>query len=126
MTLHPLTTETIALDGASITPLEICHGSMIIMGYKINNKAAYITDCNKIPESTKEKIKGLGLLILNALGYHPHPTHFCLSEALAIVEELKPKRTLLTHVNHQFDHHKVNSELPENVQLAYDGMEINL
>lgn len=123
LTLHPISTESFSLGGAMITPLEINHGSQIIMGYKINN-TAYITDCNKIPEHTKEKIRGLDLLILNALGYKPHSTHFCLSEALAMIEELKPSRALLTHVNHEFDHHKVNKELPENAQLAYDGLEV--
>lgn len=126
LTLQTISTEPFSLGGVLITPLEINHGSMVITGYKLNDNAAYITDCSKIPESTKDKIRGLDLLILNALGYKPHPTHFCLEEALAAVAELKPKRTLLTHVNHQFDHHKVNSELPENVRLAYDGMAVEV
>jgi phosphoribosyl 1,2-cyclic phosphate phosphodiesterase len=125
LTLNPLGTKPFPLGGALITPLEVYHGSQMITGYKINN-VAYITDCNKIPDQTKDKIKGLDLLILNALRYEPHATHFCLDEALAMVEELKPKRALLTHVTHQFEHHKVNGELPEHVRLAYDGLEVEL
>ena len=126
LTLESLTAKSFTLGGTLITPLEIHHGSQMITGYKIDERIAYITDCNKIPEYTKDKIRGLDLLILNALGYKPHFTHFCLSEALAAAEELKPKRVLLTHVNHEFDHHKVNGELPENVRLAYDGLEVEL
>lgn len=125
LTLNETGTETFLLGGVSVTPLEIIHGKMIISGYKLN-RMAYITDASGIPEATREKLAGLDLLILNALGYKSHPTHFCLDEALAEAEKIRPKRTILTHINHAFDHEKVNRELPENVELAYDGMTVEL
>lgn len=125
MTLNETGAETFSLGGVSVTPLDVIHGKMIISGYKLN-RMAYITDASGIPEATREKLAGLDLLILNALGYKPHPTHFCLDEALAEAEKIRPKRTILTHINHAFDHEKVNRELPENVELAYDGMTVEL
>ena len=87
---------------------------------------AYITDCSGIPNSTQEKLKGLKVLILNALGFKPHPTHFNLTQALEAAETLKPERTILTHINHHFDHEKVSRDLPKGVELALDGMRIAL
>ena len=111
------------MGGVSITPLDIIHGKLTILGYKLNN-CAYITDCSGIPERTKEHLKNLDILILNALGFDPHPTHFSLSQALDTVKELKPKRAIFTHINHKFDHETVMASLPEGVELAYDGMSV--
>jgi phosphoribosyl 1,2-cyclic phosphate phosphodiesterase len=67
-------------------------------------------------------LEGLDTLILDALRYEPNPTHFSLSEALAVVERLRPRRTLLTHLSHAFDHGPTESSLPSSVSLAYDGL----
>ncbi len=125
LTLGQVGDEPFSLGETTITPLDIIHGRIMISGYKLNN-AAYITDASGIPDATRDKLKGLDLLILNALGFKPHPTHFCLEEALAEVEKIKPKRTILTHINHAYDFEKVNRELPDRVELAYDGMEVEL
>ncbi len=113
------------LGGLRVTPLDVEHGSMTIKSFRVQD-AAYLTDCSGIPEKTKEALQDLDVLIINALGFKAHPTHFCLSQSLEAIEELKPKRAYLTHINHQFDHDTVNASLPENVELAYDGLEINL
>lgn len=123
--LHTFNEEPFLLGDLSVQPLEITHGRLNIAGYKIQN-AAYITDCSVIPENTQKKLAGLDLLILNALGYDPHPTHFNLPQALAAIEALKPKRAILTHINHKFDHAQVSRNLPENVELAYDGLAVEL
>ena len=113
------------LGGLKVTPVDIQHGNIIILGYKVNN-AAYVTDCSGLPEQTKEVLSGLDVLVLNALGFEPHATHFCLEQALEAIEELKPKRAILTHINHKFDHEAVSKMLPENVELAYDGLTVDL
>jgi len=123
LTLQVINNKTFTLGGISITPLNIIHGKLTILGYKLNN-CAYITDCSEIPEETKEQLKSLDILILNALGFDPHPTHFSLNQALDSVKELKPKRAIFTHINHKFDHETVLAGLPEGVELAYDGMAI--
>ncbi|MCH7938149.1 MAG: MBL fold metallo-hydrolase [Candidatus Marinimicrobia bacterium] len=125
LTLNTLNGETFSLGGVAVTPLDILHGGLNILGYKLNN-SAYITDCSGIPDASKDKLKNLDVLIINALGFDPHPTHFSLSQALEAVEELQPKRAILTHINHKFDHKKVSAQLPEGVELAYDGMTVEV
>jgi len=123
--IHLMGEEAFTLGGVLVDPLEITHGKMNISGYKINN-SAYVTDCSGIPEKTQKKLAGLDLLIINALGFAPHPTHFNLDQALTAIEMLKPKRALLTHINHKFDHATISRELPVNVELAYDGLTVEL
>lgn len=120
--LHPIETNPFMLGGILIVPVEIMHGEMTILAYKFNNNSAYVTDCSAIPEESKNKLKNLDLLILNALRYDPHPNHLTLSAALDLVKELQPKRALLTHMNHQIDYKRVSKDLPEGVTLAYDGL----
>ncbi len=108
-----------------VIPLDIQHGKLIINGFRFKD-CAYITDCSGIPDRTQKKLKGLKILILNALGFKPHLTHFNLSQALKAVAALKPERTILTHINHHFDFEKVSRDLPEGVELAFDGMKIIL
>ncbi|MGP0629274.1 MBL fold metallo-hydrolase [Nitrospina sp. 32_T5] len=123
--LDPIVIESnpFELGGLNVLPVDITHGNMTILGYRIND-VAYVTDCSGIPEESVEKLKGLDVLVLNALGFEPHPTHFCLDDALKAIDMLKPKRAILTHINHKFDHESVNKELPENVELAFDRMEV--
>ena len=117
--------QPFALGGVQVTPVDITHGTITITGYKINN-AAYVTDCSGLPDKTKEILSGLDVLVLNALGFEPLATHFCLDQALAAIRELQPKRAILTHINHKFDHEKVSRDLPDHVELAYDGLTVDL
>lgn len=117
--------EPFSLGGVQVTPVDIFHGNLTILGYRINN-AAYVTDCSGLPEPSKRILAGLDVLILNALGFEPHNTHFCLDQALEAIRELQPKRAILTHINHKFEHETVSRDLPENVELAYDGLTVEL
>jgi phosphoribosyl 1,2-cyclic phosphate phosphodiesterase len=121
MTIH----EEFELFGRMIEPVEVYHGKLKIFGYRLG-KMAYVTDCSKIPEQSIERLKNLEVLILGALRYTPHPTHFTLDEALRMVDRLSPGKAYLTHLSHAFDHDKTNRELPENVSLAYDGLRFTL
>jgi phosphoribosyl 1,2-cyclic phosphate phosphodiesterase len=86
----------------------------------------YITDANYISELEKEKIKGTDILIINALRKEKHISHFNLAEALAFIEEIKPKKAYLTHLSHLMGgHDAVTRELPSNVEIAYDGLKIS-
>ncbi|WP_374446465.1 MBL fold metallo-hydrolase [Epilithonimonas sp.] len=108
-----------------IIPINIIHSEINIFGFKFKN-LAYITDASKIEESEKEKLKNLDVFIINCLRKtEPHHSHFILPEVLELVDELKPKKTYLIHISHQLGFHdEVESELPENVHLAFDGLEI--
>ena len=111
---------------AEIIPINIIHGKLPILGYKIKN-LAYITDASAIPKEEKEKLKNLDVLIINCLRKAPkHHSHFTLPEVISLVEELKPKTAYLTHISHTLGFYDdVEKELPAAMHLAYDGLEIN-
>ena len=117
--------EAFSLLDEEVIPIEIIHGELPILGYRIAN-IAYVTDCSEIPAASMEKLKGLDLLILGALRYTPHNTHFTVDEAMDVVNALKPKRSLFTHLGHDLDYERAVAELPETVGLAYDGMTIEI
>lgn len=109
-----------------LTPIEVHHYKMPVLGYRIDN-FTYITDANFISDEEKEKIKGTDVLVVNALRRKKHISHFNLEEALALIAEIKPKKAYLTHISHYMGKHEVVSkELPENVEIAYDGLKINV
>lgn len=107
--------------GQSILPIRLEHGRFRVLGFRVGN-LAYCTDVSKIPEESWPLLEGLDVLLLDALRYEPHPTHFNLEQALEVVARLKPGRTYLTHLSHGFDHARVESALPPRVHLAYDGL----
>lgn len=113
------------IEGLNILPLLVWHGKLPILGYRIDN-FAYITDANFIPDQSLKSLKGLTILVINALRKEPkHPSHFTLFEALNIIEKLNPKQSYLTHTSHLLGFHsKIINELPINVTLAYDGLSI--
>ncbi|MDB4297634.1 MBL fold metallo-hydrolase [Flavobacteriaceae bacterium] len=114
------------LGNKKIVPLQIMHGTLPILGYRID-KVAYITDAKYIDEAELDKLKNLDVLVVNALRVDLHPTHFNLNEALAFVEKVKPKKAYFTHISHRLGfHEQVSAKLPNNVFLAYDGLEIEL
>ena len=108
--------------GINIIPLKVFHGKLLITGYRFFD-VAYITDSSKIPDDSKKALYGLKLLFINALRDEPHPTHFNISEALSVIEELKPERAVLTHLGHKINFEEKRKDFPENVSFAYDGME---
>lgn len=124
--LHNLIDEEFQVAGLTIIPLPVMHSELPVFGFRIGD-FSYITDANFIPEKTIEKLNGTKVLVLNALRKRKHPSHFCLSEALEMIEKIKPEKAYLTHLGHYIGlHDEVNSSLPANVELAYDGMQIEL
>jgi phosphoribosyl 1,2-cyclic phosphate phosphodiesterase len=113
------------LFGAKIVPIPAMHGSQPVLGFRFG-RAAYLTDFSKVPESSKELLRGLDDFILDALRYVPHPTHSNVEQSLALVGELKPKRAWFTHICHDLGHTETNARLPQNVRLSYDGLEIEV
>jgi len=107
--------------GQSVVPIRLEHGRFRVLGFRVGG-LAYCTDVSKIPEESWPLLEGLDVLLLDALRFEPHPTHFNLEQALEVVERLKPGRTYFTHISHSFDHGEVESTLPPRVHLAYDGL----
>ena len=122
--LHEIT-EDFDLFDAEVIPVEVMHYKLPIFGFKLKN-LAYITDASFISETEKEKLKNLDFLILNCIRKEQfHPAHFILPQVLELFEGLKPKKMFLTHISHHMGLHAITeAELPENVHLAYDGLEI--
>lgn len=120
--LHEVACHPFKVKGLEIIPIEIIHGKLPIYGYRIGD-FAYVTDAKTISESEKEKLKGLEVLMLNCLRIkQPHFAHLILPEALALIDELKPKRCFLTHACHMLGRHEeVSAMLPPGVEYAYDG-----
>lgn len=112
--------------GSNIIPVRLQHGPRFtVLGFRVGN-VAYCTDVNGISDENLEKLRGLDTLVIGALRHAYHPTHFCIEEALAVVDRIEPKATFFTHTSHELDYEETNATLPKNVQLAYDGQRIEL
>ena len=114
------------LGDKEVIPIEFMHGLLPIFGYRIDN-FAYLTDLKSITDKEREKLYDLEVLIVNALRIEEHPTHFNLEEALAFIAELQPKKAYLTHISHKLGFHdEVEKQLPEAIELAFDGLHIEI
>ena len=120
-----LTGEPFDLFGLRITPIPVIHGKATIYGFRFGD-AAYLTDHSEIPESSLKLLHGLDVLFLDALRYKPHPTHSTVERSLRYVEMLTPRRAWFTHICHDLQHDRTESQLPPNVRLAYDGLDITV
>ncbi len=123
--LIDINNQPFSIGTTEITPIEVLHYNLPIFGYKFKN-LAYITDASYITPEEKQKLKNLEYLIINCLRKtEPHIAHYILPEIIELVEELKPKKTFLTHISNKFGFHdEVENDLPNNIHLAYDGLEI--
>jgi phosphoribosyl 1,2-cyclic phosphate phosphodiesterase len=113
------------LLGLDVEPLTVIHGRLPVTAYRIGG-FAYVTDCNLIPEETCERLKGLDLLVIDALRFKSHPTHMNLDQALGYIERLAPRRALLTHISHDIKHAETSGHLPERVEIAFDGLTVDI
>jgi phosphoribosyl 1,2-cyclic phosphate phosphodiesterase len=117
------------LLGVKITPIPLEHGEMEVLGFRFG-RGAYLTDFNAVPESSLALLQDLDELILDALRDTPHPMHQTVSQALALVEKVKPKRAWFTHIAHDLGHAATNERLRKqgysNVELAYDGLKLEI
>lgn len=125
LTFERITTEPFEILGARVTPLRLHHGNFQVLGFRFGN-VAYCTDTNDIPAESMALLEGLDVLILDALRHRPHPTHFSLSEAVEVAERVGARHTYFTHVSHDLEYEQTNAELPEGMELAYDGLRIVL
>lgn len=117
----PFTLEGIG----EVVPIRMLHfENLPILGFRIED-FAYLTDCKKIDEENLNKLKGVKVLVINALGRSEHPSHLSLAQALDIVNYLKPKQAYFTHIGHRMGlYREVMQELPKGTALAYDGLKI--
>lgn len=123
--IHNIDNEPFYIRDIKIIPIRVMHGRLEILGYRIGN-FAYVTDGSYIPEEEYPKFENLDVLIINALRRKPHPTHFHLAKSIELAQLFKAKKTYFTHITHDLYHDEVNASLPENIELSYDGLELNI
>lgn len=124
--LHLIENKKFTVEGVDFLPVEVMHYKLPVFGFRIGD-FSYITDANYISDEEKQKLKNSKVLVLNALRREPHISHFTFDEAVELVKELKPEKAYFLHISHQLGlHAEVQKELPENIELAYDGLKINL
>ncbi|HSE47773.1 MAG TPA: MBL fold metallo-hydrolase [Terriglobales bacterium] len=111
------------LFGVDFRPVEVMHGDEPIHGFRFGS-AAYLTDFSDIPAASRQQLRGLDVLFLDALRHTPHPTHSTVENSLKLVEELAPKRAFFTHISHDLPHAETNASLPPHVRLAHDGLRL--
>ena len=111
------------IAGVTWTPVPLLHGDQPILGFRVGN-VAYCTDVSGIPEESFPLLEGLDVLVLGALGFRQHPTHFSIEQAIAASRRIQPRRTYLTHLAHQVAHAATTAQLPSGVHLSFDGLRL--
>lgn len=121
-----ISSEAFSIGNMRIIPIRLMHYRLPILGFRIND-FAYLTDCNYISEEEKEKLIGVKHLVINALRREKHISHFTLSQALELIEELSPQQGYITHISHQMEpYEELVTDVPASVIPAYDGLELDL
>lgn len=112
--------------GMEITPIEVMHHKLPVFGFRFGH-FSYITDTNYISPEEIEKIKGSKVVVLNALQKTEHISHYTLQEAIDVAREIGAEKTYFTHISHKLGlHQEVSAELPEGMELAWDGLKVAL
>jgi phosphoribosyl 1,2-cyclic phosphate phosphodiesterase len=120
--VHTISKAPFQIGDLEIIPVRLMHYRLPVLGFRIGD-VAYLTDANFISEEEKKKLEGVKILIVNALRREKHISHFTLSEAVALIEEIRPKQGYLTHISHQMGRTaEYSKEFPENISAAYDGL----
>ncbi len=124
--LPPVSERAISIElfGAHFLRIPVQHGRNTIAGYRFGS-VAYLTDMSGIPEGSLPLLRGLDILILDALRHEPHPSHSHLANSVDIVAKLAPRRALFTHISHDLDHDATNAMLPPHIRLAHDGLKLS-
>jgi len=133
VSLHSLNGD-LELGGVAVSAMQVLHGRIPVTSYRFESSRAngttaalaYVTDVSTIPDAAMAELRNLDVLILDAVRFEPHPTHFGLYQALDIIKELAPRQAYLTHLSHHFEHNAVNAMLPAGVELSYDGLTVEI
>ena len=126
LSLHPTEPDQpVSVAGLEVLPLAFQHGHLRVFGYRVGG-LAYITDVKAIGQEERERLRGLDVLVLNALWWRPHPTHLSITEAVETARALGARRTYLTHLTHETGHAELEAQLPAGVLPAYDGLTVEV
>lgn len=124
--LNEIENSLFAIDDVEFLPIRAMHMKLPVFGYRIDN-FVYLTDANFISDEEKNKMRNADVIVINALRREVHPSHFTLQEAIDLMLDLKPKKAYFTHISHQLGlHQEVSLELPDFIEIAYDGLQIEI
>lgn len=124
--VQEITNQAFKFNSLTIVPINVMHNRVQVFGFRFGD-FAYLTDVKTIEKEEIEKLRGVKVLVVNALRQEPHHSHFCLPDALEFIDDIKPERAYLTHISHVMGfHEEVQASLPENVFLAYDNLKITI
>ncbi|MES2377801.1 MAG: MBL fold metallo-hydrolase [Bacteroidota bacterium] len=124
--MHAIGDEGFHIGSIHFTPIEVMHFKLPVLGFRIND-FTYITDAKTVSDVEKEKIKGSKILVINALQKQSHISHFTLDEAIDFAQEIGAETTYFTHISHRLGKHAdVTADLPAGIELAYDGLTVNI
>jgi phosphoribosyl 1,2-cyclic phosphate phosphodiesterase len=113
------------LGGVRVVPIPLWHGRMPVLGFRFG-RFAYLTDCNRLDDAAWPLLDGVDTLVVDALRERSHPTHFTVAEAVGVIEKVGPRRGFLTHMTHDLGHAATSAKLPAGVELAYDGLVLDV
>lgn len=123
---HTIANHPFLVEGTSVMPIQVYHKHLPIWGFKIG-ALAYITDAKVIAAEEVAKLQGITTLVVNALQQEPNPSHFNLSEAIELAQQVNARVTYLTHIGHRMGmHQEVAESLPLHIHLAYDGLQVEV
>ncbi len=124
--IHDIEKAPFNIGNTQFIPIEVMHYKLPVLGFRIND-FTYITDAKTVSDSEKEKIKGSKILVINALQKSKHISHFTFNEAILFANEMGAEKTYFTHISHNLGlHAAISKELPSNIELAYDGLELSI
>ena len=124
--MHTIDLDPFDIGSLHFIPVEVMHYKLPVLGFRIKD-FTYITDAKTVSETEKQKLKGTKILVINALQTQSHISHFTLDEALLFAQEIGAEKTYLTHISHRLGrHYDISMQLPENIELAYDGLKLKI
>ncbi|MBM4194188.1 MAG: MBL fold metallo-hydrolase [Gemmatimonadetes bacterium] len=124
--LHTLAAgEPVTIAGQTVTPFDVPHGNMRVFAYRVGD-VGYVTDAKELPAAALAILRGVKVLVLNALFRRPHPTHLSISEAVETAKTVGAARTYLTHLTHRIAHAELEAELPDGIRPAFDGLRVTV
>lgn len=124
--IHINSDEPITIGDISFQPIEVMHYKLPVLGFRIHD-FTYITDANFIAEKEMEKIRGSEIVVLNALHYDDHISHYTVPQAIEVMKQLKPKQGIFVHMSHRLGlHEEEEKKLPEFIKFGYDGMKVEI
>lgn len=125
LTLHTFNGD-FSIDGRCVVPFQVGHGGWTVTGFRFD-RLVYLTDAKTIPTEALDVIRGAEVLVINALRHTPHPVHLSLDEAQEVIRDVGARRAYIVHVSHELGlHEEVNASLDEGVELAFDGLQIEV